>query len=68
MVGQFPKVWFMVDHCGLPYDRDEATMKLWREGEWQTATPGLDTFMLVGTNGCLSTLNKYSRGFVHMQP
>ena len=30
---QFPGVMFMVDHCGLPFERDEATMRLWREGE-----------------------------------
>ena len=23
----------MVDHCGLPYERDKETMKLWREGK-----------------------------------
>lgn len=22
----------MVDHCGLPYLRDDSTMKLWKEG------------------------------------
>ena len=30
---QFPRVMFMVDHCGLPYERDAVTMKLWRSGE-----------------------------------
>ena len=29
----FPGVMFMVDHCGLPYERDEAKMKEWREGD-----------------------------------
>lgn len=29
---KFPGVMFMVDHCGIPYERDEATMKVWREG------------------------------------
>ena len=22
----------MVDHCGLPYERDDATMRVWKEG------------------------------------
>lgn len=29
---KFPGVMFMVDHCGLPYERDEVKMKEWREG------------------------------------
>ena len=32
VVKQFPGVMFMVDHCGIPYERDEATMAVWREG------------------------------------
>ena len=32
VVRQFPGVMFMVDHCGLPYERDDETMKLWRDG------------------------------------
>ena len=28
----FPGVMFMVNHCGLPYERDTQTMKIWREG------------------------------------
>ena len=27
-----PNVKIMVDHCGLPYERDDATMRVWREG------------------------------------
>lgn len=30
---QFPGVMFMVNHCGLPYERDSNTMKLWRDGK-----------------------------------
>ena len=30
----------MVDHCGLPYERDPATMQLWRNGQWQTCARG----------------------------
>jgi predicted TIM-barrel fold metal-dependent hydrolase len=29
---QFPGVKFMVNHCGLPYERDPDTMKIWRGG------------------------------------
>ena len=29
---KFPGVMFMLNHCGLPYERDEAKMKEWREG------------------------------------
>ena len=34
VVQKFPGIMFMVDHCGLPYERDEETMKLWRDGMW----------------------------------
>ncbi len=33
VVRQNPGVRFMVDHCGLPYQRDDGTMKTWREGK-----------------------------------
>ena len=29
---KYPNVMFMVDHCGLPYERDQAKMTEWREG------------------------------------
>ena len=29
-----PSVNFVVDHCGIPFERDEAKMRQWREGEW----------------------------------
>ena len=38
VVQQFPNVQFMVDHCGLPYERDEDTMQLWREGRYDCQT------------------------------
>lgn len=25
---------FVVDHCGIPFERDEASMRQWREGQW----------------------------------
>jgi len=31
-VRSVPNVRIMVDHCGLPYERDETTMRVWREG------------------------------------
>ena len=31
-VRSVPNVKIMVDHCGLPYERDDATMRVWREG------------------------------------
>ena len=34
VVKQYPNAMVMVDHCGLPYVRDEPTMKLWREGRY----------------------------------
>lgn len=33
VIRQYPNVMVMVNHCGIPYERDEANMKLWREGE-----------------------------------
>ena len=32
VVSKFPNIWFMVDHCGIPYERDEKSMITWREG------------------------------------
>ena len=32
VVKQYPNVMVMVDHCGLPYEKDEASTKLWKEG------------------------------------
>ena len=32
-VRQNPGVQFILNHCGLPYERDEHTMRVWREGE-----------------------------------
>ena len=34
VIKQYPNVMVMVDHCGIPYERDEANMKLWREGKY----------------------------------
>eukprot|EP00731_Ephydatia_muelleri_P033619 Em0034g1a len=31
-VRQNPGVQFILNHCGLPYERDEHTMRVWREG------------------------------------
>ena len=31
-VRSVPNVKIMVDHCGLPYERDDATMRVWKEG------------------------------------
>ena len=30
---QFPNITFVLDHCGLPYERDDVSMATWREGE-----------------------------------
>lgn len=30
-----PTVDFVVDHCGIPFERDERNMRLWREGQWE---------------------------------
>ena len=32
VVKQYPNVMVMLKHCGLPYQRDEPSMKLWKEG------------------------------------
>ena len=33
-----PSVNFVVDHCGIPFERDEAKMRQWREGMAQLAS------------------------------
>lgn len=33
VAARFPKVMFMVDHCGLPTGRDETNISNWREGK-----------------------------------
>ena len=35
-----PSVNFVVDHCGIPFERDEAKMRQWREGEWACCYQG----------------------------
>ena len=37
LIKQYPNVMVMVDHCGIPYERDEANVKLWREGGYHNA-------------------------------
>ena len=32
VVRDHPGVMVMVDHCGIPYERDTDSMKVWREG------------------------------------
>ena len=32
VVKQYPNVMVMLEHCGLPYEKDEPSMKLWKEG------------------------------------
>ena len=34
MVKNHPGVRVMVDHCGIPYERDADSMTVWREGGW----------------------------------
>ena len=34
VVKQYPGVKVMVDHCGIAYERDPQSMKIWREGDW----------------------------------
>ena len=32
VVKHFPKVMFMINHCGIPYDKDSETTKIWNDG------------------------------------
>ena len=32
VVRKFPNLQFILDHCGLPYEKDDDTKKLWRQG------------------------------------
>lgn len=32
LVRKFPNIPVMLNHCGAPYERDEAAMKVWKEG------------------------------------
>ena len=32
LVRKFPHILVMLNHCGVPYERDETTMKVWKEG------------------------------------
>lgn len=41
VVTQFPKLMFMLEHCGLPMQRDQAAMKLWKEGRIFLTIPGM---------------------------
>lgn len=33
VIKQHPNTMVMLDHCGLPYIRDESTMNLWKRGK-----------------------------------
>ena len=54
VVRQYPGVQFILNHCGLPYERDEHTMHVWKEGEplvgiiWSVWRKRCDNL-----NGCL---------------
>ena len=59
VVRQFPGVQFMVEHCGMPYDRDEETMKVWRQGMYKPmSTHSLFSFVS-STNPYLSVYSTY---------
>ena len=32
VIGNHPNIQFIIDHNGLPYDKDEETVKAWQEG------------------------------------
>ena len=32
VVKKFPNLQFILDHCGLPYEKDDVSKKLWKQG------------------------------------
>ena len=38
LIRKFPHVPVMVEHCGVPYERDESSMKVWRQGMTELST------------------------------
>ena len=42
-----PSVNFVVDHCGIPFERDEAKMRQWREGSWACCYRGTQVCVCV---------------------
>ena len=32
VVKKFPNLQFILDHCGLPFEKDDAAKKLWKQG------------------------------------
>ena len=46
VAAKYPNVMFMVDHCGIPYERDQATMATWREGS---------TYLLQQSQACIAS-------------
>lgn len=45
---------FVVDHCGIPFERDEASMRQWREGQWVCCYRKASRCVCVFTLGCPS--------------
>ena len=44
VVKQYPGVKVMLDHCGMPFERDPQSMKIWREGDWYLLSGGTVLF------------------------
>lgn len=48
VVKKFPNLQFILDHCGLPYEKDEASKKLWTQGMTQLGSCDNVTVKLSG--------------------
>lgn len=59
VIEKFPNIHFMIDHCGLPYERNELKIKEWREGNDKTRIKLYISSLLLG----LELLVKYPNVF-----
>ena len=66
VVKKFPNLQFILDHCGLPYEKDNASKKLWKQGIVLLVWCSHYTELLVGMSqlgSCDNVTVKLSGGF-----
>ena len=65
VVKKFPNLQFILDHCGLPYEKDEANKKLWTQGISVTTKLIIDKLLVGMTQlgSCDNVTVKLSGGF-----
>ena len=65
VVRKFPNLQFILDHCGLPYEKDDTAKKLWKQGIIMVYEPVVKLLIGMAQLGCCDNLTvKLSGGFM----